>query len=139
MIIMKQFAKFPILFLATSLILGCAIPTIYLGVPYNFDGHYRSQSPVLDNDNFLYMRVANGGLTVYFGGDNLDNIQGLDYISIRAVNIESFEENSYSFETENLRGKITFKENTDVNISLSKNIVPTFHIENSVLNKINSF
>ena len=87
---MKQFAKFPILFLATSLILGCAIPTIYLGVPYNFDGHYRSQSPVLDNDNFLYMRVANGGLTVYFGGDNLDNIQGLDYIIIREVNIESF-------------------------------------------------
>lgn len=136
---MKLFAKFSILFLMCLLTFGCTIPTVYLGIPYTFDGHYRSESPVLDNDNFLYMRVANGGLTIYFGGDNLDNIQGLDYEDIRAIYITSLEENIYNIEAENIKGKITFNQNTTANISLSKNMVPTFSIENSVLNKINSF
>lgn len=136
---MKLFKKFSILFLIVLFIFSCEMPTVYLGIPYSFDGHYKSQSPVLDNQNFLYMRIANGGVTVYFGKDNLDNIQGLDYTSIRAINIESFDENSYMFQTENLKGKITFNGSMNAIVKLTKNAPPTFSIEDSVLEKINSF
>lgn len=136
---MKYFSKFFLLFLAVLFIFSCEIPTAYLGIPYTFDGHYRSENTVLDDDNFLYMRVANGGLTIYFGKENLDNIQGLDYLSIKAVYIMSFDESSYMFETGSMTGIVTFNEDIKASIKLSKSAAPTFNIEQTTLNKINSF
>lgn len=112
---------------------------MYVGVPSSYNGHYRSKNAVVNDNNYLFIRVSGGGLTIYFGDENESNIQGLDYESIDPYSITGYSENTYNFKTANMVGTVMFNGTTDARINLSKITPPTFWADNMILDKINTF
>ena len=123
-----------IIFLASS-----CVNNMYVGVPSSYNGHYRSKNAVVNDNNYLFIRVSGGGLTIYFGDENESNIQGLDYESIDPYSITGYSENTYNFKTANMVGTVMFNGTTDARINLSKITPPTFWADNMILDKINTF
>ena len=132
--ILKYCLSIFIIFLASS-----CVNNMYVGVPSSYNGHYRSKNYVVNKDNYLFIRVSGGGLTIYFGDESESNIQGLDYESINPYSITGYSENTYNFKTANMFGTVTFNGNTYATIKLSKITPPTFGVESMVLDKINTF
>lgn len=133
-----NFLKYYLLIFVVFLEISC-VNDLFIGIPSNYNGHYRSQKPVLNGDNYLFIRVSGGGLTIYFGGENNNNIQGLDYESISPYKITGYAENIYYFETGNFIGTLTFNDNINAYIELSRITPPPFETGTITLDKINSF
>lgn len=133
-----NFLKYFLLIFIVFFEVSC-VNELFIGISSRYNGHYRSRDTVLNSDNYLYIRVSGGGLTIYFGGSNDSNIQGLNYESISPYKITGYAENIYYFETGNFVGTLTFNGNIDALIELQKITLPTFGIEPTTLDKINSF
>ena len=133
-----NFLKYFLLIFIVFFEVSC-VNELFIGISSRYNGHYRSRDTVLNGDNYLYIRVSGGGLTIYFGGVGDDNIQGLNYESISPYKITGYAENIYYFETGNFVGTLTFNGNIDALIELQKITLPTFGIEPTTLDKINSF
>lgn len=135
-----NFLKYYLLIFIIFLEISC-VNELFIGISSSYSGHYRSQEPVLDKDNYLYIRVSGGGFTIYFGNTtNGSNIVGLDYYeNISPYKITGYAKNIYYFETGNFIGTLTFNQNINASIGLSKISPPTFDVENVTLDKINSF
>ena len=133
-----NFLKYFLLIFIVFFEVSC-VNELFIGISSRYNGHYRSRDTVLNSDNYLYIRVSGGGLTIYFGGVGDDNIQGYNYKSISPYKITGYAENIYYFETGNFVGTLTFNGNIDALIELQKITPPTFGIESTTLDKINSF
>ncbi|CCY74599.1 hypothetical protein [Brachyspira aalborgi] len=131
--------KFKIYFLFVLIFLSSCVNDISIGIPHTYNGHYRSRNYILNNDNFLFIRVFEGGLTIYFADENEVNIQGLGYTSISGFNVTGYSENMYAFETANMSGIVTFNGDKYSTITFSKFTSAPFSISKAVLDKINSF
>ena len=93
--------KFKIYFLFVLIFLSSCVNKILIGIPYIYNGHYRSRNYILDGSNFLFIRVYGGGLTIYFADESVSDITGLGYTSISGYDITGYSDTMYVFETEN--------------------------------------
>lgn len=134
-----KFLKYCLLIFIIFLTSSCVNNSVYIGVNSSYNGHYRSKNTILNRDNYLFIRVSGGGLTIYFGDESESNIQGLDYESVNPYNITGYSDDTYDFKTANMIGTVTFNGITVATIKLSKFTPPTFELENMVLEKINSY
>lgn len=133
-----KFLKYYLLIFIIFLAYSC-VNNMYVGVNSSYNGHYRSKNPILNEDNYLFIRVSGGGLTIYFGDTNDSNIQGLDYESINPYDIKGYSDNIYDFKTVNMVGTVIFNGTTEATIRLSKITPPIFGVEDMSLDKINTF
>lgn len=105
--------KFKIYFLFVSIFLSSCVNKISIGIPYIYNGHYRSRNYILDGGNFLFIRVFEGGLTIYFADESVSNITELGYTSISGYDITGYSDTMYVFETGSISGVVVL---TAINI-----------------------
>lgn len=129
--------KFKIYFLFVSIFLSSCVNKISIGIPYIYNGHYRSRNYILDGGNFLFIRVYGGGLTIYFADETVSNITGLGYTSISGYDITGYSDTMYVFETGSISGVVVFNGDKYSTIKFSKFLGAPFLIDETILDKIN--
>ena len=112
--------KFKIYFLFVLIFLSSCVNDISIGIPHTYNGHYRSRNYILNNDNFLFIRVFEGGLTIYFADETVSNITGLGYTSISGYDITGYSDTMYVFETGSISGVEVFNGDKYSTIKFSK-------------------
>lgn len=112
-----------ILIISAFLLTNCT--AVMLGVPDTFRGYYQSTETILHEDNYLFIRVSAGSLTVYLGTNGQTNIARSEYTAITPYNIIGYGYD-YTFENGKMSGVVNFDGRNGANVKLNESNPPIY-------------
>ena len=111
-----------LLFSLSIIPISCAT-LVYIGIPDTYKGYYMSIEPISQGD-YLHFRVFNGGFSLWFGDPDEQDAYGFDMVRPDYIIGNGY---SFSFDTHNISGTITFIEERAV-VTFIKNTEPLFSV-----------